>query len=343
MLKPSSCKRRGLSFGAFKGSGCSLALDRSCAHTLFLMRKTLRFPPDAGDRITVLGILWNVLLLVLKLVVGLLTGSAGLVADGIHSASDMATDLAVLGGMQIARREPDERHPYGHGRFETLAGGVVAGALILVGAFLAWEAIGSLRAGNESFPGLSVIGVAMASLLAKEWLYRRTIRVARDVSSAALHANAWHHRSDALSSVAVLLGGIGGLIGWGQADHLAGLVVGLMVIVAGGRTLLSVMHELTEGGLGREETARIRAAVESVEGTCGWHHLRTRSVGRQTFVELHVLVDSELSIVDAHHIATDVEEAIHRTCSRPVQVMVHIEPDVDQCARHPARAASINE
>ena len=299
--------------------------------------RSIRLPSDAGDRVTILGILWNVLLLVIKLAVGLLTGSAGLVADGIHSASDMATDLAVLGGMHLARREPDESHPYGHGRFETLAGGVVASALILVGAFLAWEAVSSLRAGIESFPGIPVVGVALASMFVKEWLYRRTIRVARDVDSAALHANAWHHRSDALSSIAVLLGGIGGLIGWGQADHVAGLVVGLMVVVAGGRTLLSVMHELTEGGLGKDEVDRIRNAVSGTPGARRWHHLRTRRVGRQTFVELHVLVDADLSIVEAHHIATDVEVAIRAACSRPVQAMVHVEPNLDREERHPNR------
>ncbi len=299
-----------------------------------MKQRALHLPTDAGDRVTVLGIIWNVILFALKLVVGLLTGSAGLVADGIHSASDMATDLAVLGGMHLGRREADERHPYGHGRFESLAGGVVAGALVLVGAFLAWEAISNLRAGVESFPGIPVVGVAIVSMLVKEWLYRRTIRVARDVDSAALHANAWHHRSDALSSVAVLLGGIGGLIGWGQADHLAGLVVGLMVVVAGGRTLFSVLHELTEGGLGNEEVERIRSATESVPGTRGLHHLRTRRVGRQTFVELHVLVDPQLSIVEGHQIATGVEDAIHNACSHPVKVMVHVEPNVERAERH---------
>lgn len=301
------------------------------------MGRLIRPPTDAGDRVTLLGVLWNVVLFMVKLAGGLLTGSAGLVADGIHSASDMATDLAVLGGMRLARREADADHPYGHGRFETLAGGAVAGALILVGAFLVWEGISALFAGEESFPGIGVVAVALVSIAVKEWMYRRTVRIARDVGSAALHANAWHHRSDALSSIAVLAGGIGGLLGFGHADHLAALLVGLMVITAGGRTLLAVMHELTEGGLGKDEVERIRRAVENAEGTRGWHHLRTRRVGRETFVELHVLVDPELSVVEAHHIASDVEDAIHGVCSRPVEVMVHVEPNVDRGQRHPAR------
>jgi cation diffusion facilitator family transporter len=292
---------------------------------------------DPGDRVTLLGIVWNVVLSAVKLAVGWLTGSAGLVADGIHSASDMATDLAVLGGMHLARREADAEHPYGHGRFETLAGGVVAGALILVGAFIAWEGILALYRGIHSFPGPAVIAVAVLSIAIKEWMYRRTVSVARRVGSAALHANAWHHRSDAMSSIAVLAGGVGGVIGWGHADQLASIIVGLMVVVAGGKTLVAVLHELTEGGLGKDEVARIRQAIERVDGTQGWHHLRTRRVGRETFVELHVLVDPTLSVIDGHHIATGVEEAIHATCSQPVEVMVHVEPDVDRRQRHPTR------
>ena len=290
-------------------------------------------PRDPGDRITLIGIVVNVLLLGLKLLFGFISGSAGLIADGIHSASDMATDLAVLGGMHLGRRAADEDHPYGHGRFETLAGGIVAGILILVGAFIAWEGVIALRGGVVNFPGVPVLFIAGISIVAKEWLYWRTVRVARDVDSTALHANAWHHRSDALSSIAVLAGGIGGLAGWGQADHFAGLIVGLMVVVAGGRTLFVVLHELTEGGLSRAEIGRIESAIEAVEETREWHYLRTRRVGRETFIDLHVLVDPRLSIVEAHRISTEVEGALRSACNRPANVTVHVEPDLEEQRR----------
>lgn len=291
--------------------------------------RSIRTPRDPGDRITLIGIVGNALLLGLKLLFGFISGSAGLIADGIHSASDMATDLAVLGGMHLGRREADADHPYGHGRFETLAGGIVAGVLILVGGFIAWSAVAALRGGVENFPGIPVLVIAPISIVVKEWLYRRTIRVARDVDSAALHANAWHHRSDAMSSIAVLAGGIGGLVGWGQADYLAGLIVGLMVVAAGGRTLFVVLHEITEGGLSCDEIANIESTIESVDGMREWHYLRTRRVGRETFVDLHVLVDPRLSIVEAHRISADVEGALHRACRRPANVTVHIEPDLE--------------
>jgi len=306
------------------------------AYTLFTMPSAhlIRLPRDPGDRITLLGMLWNVVLFVIKLVVGLLAGSAGLIADGIHSASDMATDLAVLGGMHLARRKADTAHPYGHGRFETLAGGIVAGTLILVGAFLAWEGIVALYRGEHSFPGGGVIAVALVSIVVKEWMYRRTARVAREVGSAALQANAWHHRSDALSSIAVLAGGIGGLLGFGYADQLAGLIVGLLVVAAGARTLAQVLHEITEGGLSGTEIAEIADAISQVEGTREWHHLRTRLVGRETFVDVHVLVDPDLTLLEGHRISMQVEEVLQAACKRPVNVMVHIEPDTPELAAH---------
>lgn len=285
---------------------------------------------DPGDRITLLGIAGNVILFALKLLFGLWSGSSALIADGIHSASDLATDLAVLGGIHLGRRRADAEHPYGHGRFETLAGGLVAGALMVVGAYIAWEAVVALRSGAVNYPGSAVLGVAAVSILVKEWLYRRTMVVARSVGSPALQANAWHHRSDALSSVAVLAGGVGGLAGWGQADLVAGLIVGLMVIAAGARTLNTVLHELTEGGLSPDELSAIEGAVGTVEGTREWHHLRTRRVGRETFIELHILVDPALSIVDAHAISTAVEIAVRRASRRPAHVVVHVEPDTDR-------------
>jgi cation diffusion facilitator family transporter len=284
---------------------------------------------DEGARITLVGIVVNLGLLVVKLIAGLLIGSAGLIADALHSGSDTATDLAVLGGMHLARRRPDPRHPYGHGRFETLAGGAVAGALIVVGLYLAWEGVDALRGGSPSFPGPWLIAVALLSIVVKEALYRRTAAAARALGSAALHANAWHHRSDALSSVAILAGGIGALVGWGYADSLAAMVVGLMVASAGVRTLLRVAHELSEGGLGGAELLRIEAALRGVEGVLSWHQLRGRRVGRESFLDVHVQVDPRLSVVAGHRIATRAEEVIRGTSERPINVLVHIEPARD--------------
>jgi len=289
---------------------------------------------DSGVRVTLVGILINILLLIGKLVSGFLTGSVALIADGIHSGSDMATDLVVLGGIRLGGRKADRSHPYGHGRFETLAGGLVAGGLVLVGLYIAWEAVAALYARHHTYPGIAVLVVAFVSILSKEWIYRRTVRVARKVGSAALHANAWHHRSDALSSVAVLAGGVGSLVGWGHADQVAGILVGLMVVASGGKTFLKVLHELSEGGLSTQEVAMIDKAIESVSGVKEWHQLRTRRVGREVFIDLHVLVDPELSLLDGHKISMRIEEAVTAACRRPVNVMTHVEPDAPELASH---------
>ncbi len=289
---------------------------------------------DSGVRVTFVGMAANVLLVFVKLFTGIVTGSLALTADGIHSGSDIATDLAVLGGIHLSAKPADSGHPYGHGRYETLAGGAVAVTVILVGIFIAWEAGSALYARRMIFPGIPVVVVAGFSILLKEWVYRLTIKIARKLSSPALHANAWHHRSDALSSIAVLLGGIGGLIGWGYADQAAGILVGGMVVIAGANTVHKVMHELTEGALSSSDLLAIREAVERVGGVHSWRDLRTRSVGRQVFVDLIVLVDPCLSLVEGHSISTEVEEEVRSAFNRPVSVIVHVEPDMPELDQH---------
>ena len=149
-----------------------------------------------------------------------------------------------------------------------------------------------------------------------------------------MHANAWHHRSDALSSVAVLIGGLCGFLGWGHADQVVGIVVGLMVVAAGAKTVRDVLHELVEGSLSQVERETIQVAIEQVPAVRSWHALRTRSVGREPFVDLHVLVDPTLSLLQGHRISMQVEEAVKSACKRPVNVMVHVEPDTPELSEH---------
>jgi len=152
---------------------------------------------DPGVRVTFLGTLINIVLIIAKLIGGFFTGSIALIADGIHSGSDLATDLVVIGGIRLGTRKADANHAYGHGRYETLAGGIVAGALVLIGLYIAWEAGSALYSKRVSYPGFLVILIAAGSIIAKEWIARRTLRVARKEQSLALRSNAWHHRSDA--------------------------------------------------------------------------------------------------------------------------------------------------
>ena len=279
-----------------------------------------------GIGITLLGSAVNAGLATLKLGLGFLGGSTALVADGVHSLSDLATDLVVLGGIRLASRPADRSHAFGHGKFETLAGVLVALALIGAGAWLIREAAAGLAHPQGAPRSGLVMAVAGVSILAKEALYRATTRTALRLHSTALQANAWHHRSDALSSVAVLLGGATTALGYPIGDKVAAIAVGVMVLMAAASILRRAFHELLEGALSEEEKLAISQAIESVEGVQGWHRLRTRRLGRQALVDVHIQVDPNLSVRRAHKIATQVEQAVSRSLDGLASVVVHVEP-----------------
>jgi len=281
----------------------------------------------ADLRVTWLGAAANAGLMALKLGAGWVSGSVALMADGIHSLSDVATDMVVLAGLRMAQRPADENHAYGHGKFETLASAGVALALGGAAVWLAWEAVSDLAVGVREVLGLWPLVVAAVSIGVKEALYRATSRVARASGSPATKANAWHHRSDALSSVAVLFGAIAVLAGWPQGDRAAAIVVAVLVGLAAARIMHGAIHDLTEGALSPSEQTRVGEAIDTVPGVRGWHALRTRRAGRGAFVDLHIEVDPELSVRKAHEIASQVEAVVADALSQRTHVVVHIEPD----------------
>ncbi len=280
-------------------------------------------------RVTIWGLCLNLFLVGLKLAVGIVVGSAALVADAVHSISDLFTDIVVILGIRLSSRPADEDHAYGHGRFETIATSLIGAMLVGAGIFIAWKSGLSLYRGEINIPGYAVVVVAAVSILSKEWIYQVTQRVARRVGSSALRVNAWHHRTDALSSVAVLFGAVAGLVGWGYGDQSAAIVVGVMVSIVGLNALWKVFVELTEGSISGEEQKSIVEAIQSVPGVKGWHRLRTRLVGREVFMDIHLLVDSGLSVAEGHRICSTVENAIVQTVQRPINIVVHCEPERD--------------
>ncbi|MBC7092678.1 cation transporter [Candidatus Bipolaricaulota bacterium] len=281
---------------------------------------------DEGLRITLIGVGINLVLTGLKFGVGFLSGSMALVADGVHSLSDLATDLVVIGGLRLARRPADRSHAYGHGKFETLATTLVALALVAAGGWLAWEAVTALLRGGTSALGPAIAGVATMSVLAKEWLFQATRGVARRMRSSALEANAWHHRSDALSSVAVLCGGVVAALGFAQGDQAAAIAVAVLIGWAAVKILRKAVYELTEGALSEAEQDKVARAITGVDGVKSWHKLQTRSVGRGVFVDVHIEVDPTISVQDSHGIASQVEQAVRGALSGEVSVAVHVEP-----------------
>jgi len=280
--------------------------------------------------ITYLGLAVNIALSVVKVIVGFFAASLALVADGIHSLSDVATDAAVLLGVRLGSKAPDQSHPYGHGRAETFSAGLIALVLILVGGGMMYYATMAIARDEVTTPRLAVLIAAILSITSKEWLYRITRKVAIQSHSAALYANAWHHRSDALSSVAVVVGFISLEFGFGHGDQVAAIAVGLMIILVGVRIIGDSLRELTEGAVDEDTIEHIKHIINANSSIRRWHKLRSRMVGREVFLDLHILVDPDLNVAAAHEIAESLENTLHEQITRPVNITVHIEPDVPE-------------
>ncbi len=287
-----------------------------------------------ANRVTWVSVIVNVALTLGKLAVGVLGHSAAMVADALHSLSDFATDFAVMIGMRLAGRPQDGDHPYGHGKYETFAAALVGAVLCGVGLMIAFHA-GETLVRALAFdvwperPALMALWAGLASVAVKEWLYRITVRVARDTGNDALLANAWHHRSDALSSVGTAVGaGAAALFGgrWVLLDPVAALVVGLILLKIAWDIVRDALDKLMERGMSPEENARILKLLHTVEGLSEPHHLRSRRVGTVAVIELHFRVAPEMTVREGHDIASRVECLLRDAFGEDAIVTVHVEP-----------------
>jgi len=282
------------------------------------------------NSITIWGMVVNIFLAALKILAGSIVKSVALIADGIHSISDLATDVTVLVSSRAARKPADTSHPYGHGKIETMGTLVIGLILLIVGGGIGWSAINSLYHEEKFFPGPVVVIIALISVLAKELLFQFTKRLARQIHSSSLHANAWHHRSDALSSVAVLIGGVLSLVGFGFGDQIAGLVVGIMIIAVAGKILFDGMKELSEHAIDRESIKIIAQILNNHQQVTQWHKLRTRKIGAELFVDVHIHVDPNLSVYESHKFTKEIEALIQEQLPLPVNILIHVEPCIQQ-------------
>ena len=282
--------------------------------------------------VTYTGMAANFILSIVKVVVGYLTGSLALVADGFHSVSDLATDIAVILGVLLGSKEPDHSHPYGHGRAETFAGIIIALILIVVGGTMIYYATIAIAKANDEVATLSltVLVVGLASIITKEWLYRITRKIAIKSHSPSLYANAWHHRSDALSSVAVVVGFISLEFGFRHGDQVAAITVGLLIIWVGVKIIGDALRELSEGAIDTETKDKIEHIINDNTDIRHWHKLRARTVGREVFLDLHILVDPDLNVSAAHEITEKLEKTLDEQIIRPINIIVHIEPDIPE-------------
>ena len=279
--------------------------------------------------VTYLSIGANVFVLVpLKFIVGFLTGSLSLVADGVHSVTDMITDFAVLLGIYLGSKKPDSEHPYGHGKLETLIASAIAIGLLAVGLGMIYYAARDIAKGNIHHPGNLVLVVAGLSIAVKEIIFRVTKMVAVKYHCPAALANAWHDRADALASVAVIVGVVAQKFGFNYGDQVAAIAVGIMVSLIAAGIIRDCLAELTEQAVDQATLEQIKDVISSDKQVRQWHHLRTRAVGREIFIDLHILVDPNLSISAAHDISERLETAMHRQLTRPVNIIIHVEPDL---------------
>ena len=281
--------------------------------------------------VTLVGAVVDLLLGVAKIVVGFIGNSQALIADGVHSLSDLATDVIVLLAMKHGSRAADEEHPYGHGRIETLATVVLGVALLAVAIGIAYDA--SLRLLNPELlphPGWLALSVATISIVAKEAIYHYTMRVANRLNSQLLRANAWHSRSDAISSVVVVIGITGAMNGLPWLDAVAAIAVGAMVGKIGAELAWHSAQELIDRAMEPEQVTKIRAAILSVNGVKALHMLRTRRMANDGLVDVHILVDPKSSVSEGHLISERVRQAVMEKVDGITEVMVHIDPEDDE-------------
>lgn len=283
--------------------------------------------------VTNLSIGANVILIALKFFVGYLTNSLALIADGIHSFSDFATDVGVLLGYYFGAKKPDQKHPYGHGRIETFSGVLIAIGLVVVGGGMIYHAAGAITTHRVANPGVGGLAVAAFAIVVKELLYRATKRVALKYHSPAVLANAWHDRSDELSSLAVLVGFMSMRFGFSYGDQVAAIAVGLMVVLVGLKIIAGCMDEFSESAVDAATMEQVKRIIDANQAVKQWHELRSRVVGREIFLDVHILVEPNLNVAAAHDISQKVEETLREELSRPVNVTIHIEPDVPELRR----------
>lgn len=285
----------------------------------------------ATTRITLIGAVVDALLGFLKIVIGYASYSQALIADGIHSLSDLATDGIVLYASKHAHAEADDDHPYGHGRFETVATVVLGVALIGVAVGIGYDAgFRLLHHEHISTPGAWALVIAFVSVISKEAIYRYTMVVADKYNSNMLRANAWHSRTDAISSIIVIIGIVGSMFGVWYLDGIAAIGVALMIAKIGWDLLSESMQELVDTSLDPERVEAIRQVILDVDGADTLHVLRTRRMGSEALVDVHIQVNPNLSVSEGHYISETVRSSIIASIEEVSDVMVHIDPEDDE-------------
>ncbi len=286
-------------------------------------------------KVTTNGMVLNVFLTIFKFIAGILGNSAAMIADAVHSFSDFITDIVVIFGLKAAAKPADCCHHYGHGKIETLSAAFVGISLFIIGLGIFLSGMGKIllviNGGTLEQPGTIALIAAVVSILTKESLYRYTLKAARSIKSDAMIANAWHHRSDAFSSVGTMIG-IGGAIvlggKWVILDPIAAVILSFFIFKVAYDISYSNINELTEAALEKETVKEICSIITFTEGVRNFHELKTRKIGSKFAIDVHIQVDRNLSLIEAHDICTEVENQLRTKLGMESILYIHCEPDI---------------
>jgi len=280
----------------------------------------------AANKSTWVSVVVNIFLTLAQVIGGFFANSQSLIADGLHSLSDLLSDFVVLVASHKSKKDADEDHHYGHYRYETAASLILGVMLVIVGVGMLWNVGHKIVGGiTVSQVQLYALWIAIGTLIAKELLFKYMLKIAHEVKSSMLAANAWHARSDAASSLVVVVGIIGSLVGYPILDLIAALVVGLIIVRIGWNFSVDSLHDLMDRSLSVEENAKIIEIVKSVPGVLGYHDLRTRKMGDMILVDVHLEINGSITVKEGHNIAAEVERRIMNSAA-VLSVMTHIDP-----------------
>ncbi len=283
-----------------------------------------------SQKVTVFGASIDLFLSIIKIVLGFIGQSSALVADGIHSFSDLLTDWVTWYASKLSGDAPDDDHPYGHERFETVATLGISIFLAIVGTIIIFDGFERFSNPNELQYGNWLIAAAALSILSKEGLYWYTLKVSKNIKSDLLRANAWHHRTDALSSIVVVIGIIGAVNGYSFLDSVAAMIVGVLIIYIGWQLGFEATKELVDTSIDQEDIKALHLALSEIKGVKSVHTLRTRKVGHKKTADVHVQVNPFLSVSEGHIISVSVERVAKECIEELDDVTVHIDPENDE-------------
>lgn len=279
-----------------------------------------------GKKVSFYTIIINIILGLFKILAGIQGKSSAMIADGIHTASDVITTVIVIVGLSIASKEADKDHPYGHEKFESAMAKLISMLLFATGLYLGYKGIVALIKGEYIRPGNIALVAAALSVVVKEGMYHYTIIAARKIKSTSMEADAWHHRSDAFTSIGTFLGILGARLGLTFLDPLAAIIVSIFVMKVGVDLYLKSINELVDKAADTKTIEKIKTLTLSTEGVEEVRDLKTRVFGNRIFVDLEISVDRNLSVEDGHFIAENVHDNIEKKIPRVKHCMVHVEP-----------------